>query len=154
MSKGLKLLRCPGSLLQVGQEAVGPAGDESRQILLPHYQVEAKKAMEAATQCQQMLQMPEEEEFANYAIVEVNQLGALSQELSIQAQQALSLPPPLFLSDTLYVELIRPKPLLRSQTDTQAGRQTGKSLYLQKLWLVCYLIILMKNSGEPRTVVR
>lgn len=32
--------------------------------------------MEAATQYQQMLQMPEEEEFANYAIVEVNQLGA------------------------------------------------------------------------------
>lgn len=26
MSKGLKLLRCPGSLLQVGQEAVGGLG--------------------------------------------------------------------------------------------------------------------------------
>lgn len=41
-----------------------------------------------------------------------------------------------------------------SHSDRHARRQTEKSLFQQKLWLVCYLIILMKNSGKPPTVVR
>lgn len=95
--------------------------------------------------------MPEEEEFANYAIVEVNQLGAPYQELSIQAQHA---PPSLSLCLSFSLIPCTGNWFARtsaSHSDRHAGRQTEKSLYLQKLWLVCYLIILMKNSGEPRS---